>query len=149
MTKLKFFISMIFTAVIFILAVVFSGNSVVLFIDLASLILGVMIPFIIISLIYPLSEQKEILGEVLTSDDPDEVLLKKALAYLNSFKKLLIYSGIIWTIMGGIGIGAHLQGPEALGLNFGVLMIVPLYVSLFLFMVIEPLRGTTEKKLVI
>ncbi len=148
MTKLKFFLNLVFIAVMFVLSVVFTGNSPALFVDVASLILGILLPYIIISFIYSPSEQSALLGVVLGGgEQQDEGLLKKALVYLKCFKKLLIYSGIVWTIMGAIGIGAHLEGPEVLGLNFGVLMIIPLYIALFLFMVIEPLRGTAEKKL--
>ena len=148
MTKLKFFLNLVFMAVMFVLSVVFTGNSPALFVDVASLILGIILPYIIISFIYSPSEQSALLGEILgAGGKQDEGQLKKALVYLKCFKKLLIYSGIVWTIMGAIGIGAHLEGPEVLGLNFGVLMIIPLYIALFLVMVIEPLRGTAEKKL--
>jgi flagellar motor component MotA len=149
MTKMKFFGSLAFVAAIFVLSVFFTGNSPALFIDIASLILGIFVPWIVVSFIYAPSEQRALTGAILeVRGHRDEQQLKRALAYLKSFRKLMIYSGIIWTITGAIGISAHLEGPEVLGMNFGVLMIIPLYISLFLVMVIEPLRGTAEKKLI-
>jgi len=148
MTKVKFFINLIFVFFIFILSAIFTGNSLNLYSDIASLVLGILVPYIIASFVYAPTEQSLLCREILkkgTQHDP--LLLKKAAAFLNSFKKLLIYSGVVWTVMGAIGIGAHLQGPEVLGLNFGVLMIVPLYVSLILIMIVEPLKASAEKKL--
>jgi len=148
MTKLKFIINFVFLGAIFILACIFSGNTLMLYTDIASLILGILIPYIVISFIYSPSEQIALCGEVLKRGDTfDDLLLKRALVFLKAFKKLLIYSGVVWSLMGAISIGVHLEGPDALGMNFGVLMIVPLYVSLFLIMFVEPLRATAEKKL--
>jgi len=148
MTKTRFFINILMVLLFIILSAVVTANPLMIYSDIASLILVIIIPFFIISFIYPLSEQRRLIREILSRDEPaDTALLKQALEYLRSYKRILINSAILWTIMGAIAIGAHLEGPEALGLNFGVLMIVPLYAVIFLLIFIEPLRASAARKI--
>lgn len=148
MTKIRFIISLLIVLLFIVLGVILSGNSLSLYIDTASLILGIILPYIVVSLIFSPSEQIKMNNEIFKPlGTGDKAILESALVYFNSFKKLLIYSGIVWTIMGAIAIGVHLEGPEVLGANFGVLMIVPYYVSIFLLIIVEPLRASAEKSL--
>lgn len=148
MTKIRFIISLIIVLLFIVLGTIVSGNNLNLYVDTASLILGIIFPYIIISFVFPPSEQIAMNREIFKpSGTGDKGVLERALVYFESFKKILIYSGIVWTIMGAIAIGVHLEGPEALGANFGVLMIVPFYVSIFLLIVVEPLRASAVKSL--
>lgn len=148
MTKIRFIINFFVVLLVTVLGIFFSGNSLNLYIDIASLILGIILPYIVVSLIFSPSEQIQINREIFKPDGTgDKTVLESALVYFKSFKKILIYSGIVWTIMGTIGISVHLEGPEVLGANLAVLVIVPLYVSLFLLIVVEPLRASAEKSL--
>lgn len=147
MTKLRFFLNLIIVLLFFTAFAVTSGNVLLLYVDALSLIMVVLIPFIVISMIFPLSEQKLYINAVFDRSAADQPILKKTVEYLKSYKRILIYGAVIWTIMGAVGIGAHLEGPEAMGLNFGVLMIVPLYTAIFLITVIEPLRATAQNKI--
>ena len=148
MTKLRFFINLVFVYALFIVAVLVTGNSILIYTDIASFVLGILLPIIVISFIFLPSEQARMIKEIFTaSGTGDKAVLKKTLCYLKSFKKILLISTILWTIVGAIGIGVHIESPEALGVNFGVLMIVPLYVALFLLSVVEPLRASAEKNL--
>lgn len=150
MTKIRFSLNIVIVLLFFVLFAFTSGNKILLYADLLSLIMVVFIPLIVISMVYPFSEQKRFLNAVFErspADQTDQFILKKTVEYLKSYKRILIYNAVIWTIMGGVGIGAHLEGSEALGLNFGVLMIVPLYTVLFLLTIIEPLRATAQNKI--
>jgi flagellar motor component MotA len=60
---------------------------------------------------------------------------------------MLLSSAVIVTIIGFIGIMAHLEDRTALGPNLAVMMIVPLYIAIFLLIVIEPMRTAAEKNL--
>ena len=148
MTKIRFCINIIIVFLFALATAFFSGNVVLLYVDIASLILAIIVPFIIVSMIFPLSTQRLFLKTVFNKDgSADQGLLKQAVEYCKSYKRILIYSAVIWSIMGAIGIGANLAEPEALGMNFGVLMIVPLYTSFFLLVVIEPLRASAVNKI--
>jgi len=139
---------MVFLLVLTVLSIFFTGNSLTLYIDTISFILAIILPYIIISFIYTPKEQMRFKGEIFKPAGlGDKKELSKALLYFKSFKKLLLASAVVWTIVGFIGIMANLEDRESLGPNFGVLIIVPLYVSLFILMVVEPLRASAEKNL--
>lgn len=147
MTKIRFILNIFLVLLFIVVAIIFSGNMLWLYLDIASLILAIGVPFLVISMIFPLSDQRRYRQAIFSKNVDDKSLLKKTVEYLNSYKRILIYSAVIWTIMGAVGIGAHLEGPEVLGLNFGVLMIVPFYTAIFLISVIEPLRAAAQNKI--
>lgn len=148
MTKLRFYLNMIFVLLFTTAAIAVSGNSLLVYIDIASLILGIILPYIIVSQIYTPREQFHITNAVFSQSDTDDAgSLKAAISYAGTYKRILVYSAVAWTIMGGIGIGTHIENPETLGPNFAVLVIIPLYVALFILIFIEPLRASAEKKL--
>lgn len=146
MTKIRFILNIVLILLFTVAAIILSGNTLWLYVDIASLILAIAVPFLVISMIFPLSDQRRYCNAILSKSNDDKVVLMKAVEYLKSYKTILIYSAVIWTIMGAVGIGAHLEGPEVLGLNFGVLMIVPFYTVIFLLSVIEPLKATAQNK---
>ena len=148
MTKLRFIICSIVVLMITTFSIVTSGNSLALYTSISSLVIAILLPYIIVSFIFSPSEQIKMNNEIFKPvGNGDKKLLTSALVYLQSLKKLLIYSGVLSTFMGLIAMGANLEDPEALGPNFAVLLIVPLYVALFLLIVIEPLRASAEKNL--
>ena len=148
MTKLTYFLNLILVLFFTVLVTVLTGNSLFIYIDIASLILAIILPLIVISFIYSPSEQFLLCGAVLEKGkNSDKALLTKSLNYFRTMKKLMIYAGVLYSLVGAIGISVHLEGPEVMGANFGVLMIVPLYIALYFFMILEPLRASAEKKL--
>jgi len=148
MTKLRFYAASVFIFLILVGAIIASGNSLVLYVDIASLILSILIPYIIISFLYTPKEQMQFKKEIFTPiGTGNKKELERALDYFKSFKSLLIYTAIVATILGLIAMMANLQDPESLGPNFAVLLIVPLYVSMFMLLVTEPLRAAAEKNL--
>lgn len=146
MTKLRFILNIILILFFTVAAVIFSGNTLLLYVDIASLILAIGLPFLVISMIFPLSDQRSFYRAIFNRSTDDKAVLSKSVEYLKSYKRILIYNTFIWTIMGAVGIAVHLEGPEVLGLNFGVLMIIPFYTAIFLLAVIEPLRAAAQSK---
>lgn len=148
MTKLRFFTNLLIVVAMLFLGIIFTGNSLALYADTASLILGIFIPYVVISCIFTIREQIRFKKEIFTPvGTGDKLELAQALIYFKSFKRILIVSAVVWTIMGFIGMMANLDDPAALGPNFGVLMIVPFYVAIFMLIVLEPLRSAAEKNL--
>ena len=148
MTKLRFYINLVLMLLLCIATAMVSGNSILVFVDIASLILAIILPYIIVCFIFTPREQIKFKKEIFKPDGAgDKKELEKALVYFKSFKNLLISSGILWTIMGTIGILTHLQNPDHIGPNFAVALIVPLYIALFFLIVVEPLRASAEKNL--
>ena len=148
MTKLRFYTNIIVVLLITVAAIIFTGNSLALYADFPSLILGVILPYIIISFIYTPTEQIRFNKEIFKQADiADKKELEKSLGYFKSFKKLLIVSAVTWTIVGFIGMMANLKDKTAIGPNFGVLVIVPLYMAVFIMIILEPLRASAEKNL--
>ncbi len=147
MTKIRFCLLNIMVFLLVLAAIVVTGNSVNLYVDIASLVLVIVPPFLLISMIFPLKDQKGFYDEIfrrensLSGNSQNQILL-----FLRTYRNIFILNAFVWTIIGAIGIGAHLDSPEVLGLNFGVLMIVPLYTVLILLMVIEPLKAAAAKK---
>ena len=147
MTKIRFCVLTTMVFLLVLAAIIVAGNPLWLYVDIASLILVIIPSFLLVGITFPLKEQKACLGEIFSSDQEcSKSLLDQSLRLLKHCRNILILNALVWTIIGGIGIGAHLESPEVLGLNFGVLMIVPLYTLLILLMVIEPLKAAADKK---
>ncbi|MBI9100304.1 MAG: hypothetical protein JEY91_17610 [Spirochaetaceae bacterium] len=148
MTKLRFFINMAIVILFLILGIILTGNSLTLYVDSASLILGIIIPYIIVSFVFTPRDQMKFKKEIFTPEGTgDKAELAKALIYFKSFKNLLIASSVTVTILGFIGIMANLEDRSSIGPNLAVMMIVPFYVAIFLLIVVEPLRAAAEKNL--
>jgi flagellar motor component MotA len=148
MTKLRFTFSFIIVLFLLVLGIVFTGNSISLYVDTPSLILGILVPYIVISFVFTPAEQVQFNKEIFTpAGSGDKKVLGNALIYFKSYKNMLLSSAVIVTIIGFIGIMAHLEDRTALGPNLAVMMIVPLYIAIFLLIVIEPMRTAAEKNL--
>jgi len=148
MTKLRFFLHML-VLILFIIATIFmTGLGLWLYTDIASFLLGIICPYIIISFIFTPNEQIQFTREIFKPvGNRDKKVLERAINYFKSFKSILLSSAVVWTIMGTIGILANLEDTSAIGPNFAVALIVPFYVSLFLILLIEPLKAAAEKNL--
>jgi len=148
MTKLRFIIGVLFIFLLVGLSFLVAGNSIALIVDIASFVLVIIAPYILISLIYSPREQIRMTGEILSgSDSVDTALLNQALSYLGSLRSIIIVSGVLWTLLGTIGILINLADPQALGPNFSVALITIIYALIYILAVIEPLRASAEKKL--
>lgn len=148
MTKTKFLLSFIIVIFLLFLGIFFIGNSSTLYLDISSLILGLLIPYIIISFIYTPKEQINFNKEIFTPiGSGDKKLLKTALLYFKSFKTLLISCTVTVTLMTFIAMMANLEDTASIGPNLAVMLIVPFYISIFMLVVIEPLRTAAEKNL--
>jgi hypothetical protein len=147
MTKLRFILGFSIPLALFITGMIVSGNIVPLYVDPLSFVFSVIIPYIIITLIYTPTEQVKMTGMILNSQGEDLKVLKGAVNYLNSLKRMIIACTVATFLLGMIGLLAHLDTPENLGRNLAVALICVFYSALYILIVIEPLRGAAEKKL--
>lgn len=148
MTKFRFLTILALVPLLFWATAFASGLPIALFIDLPSFLLAVVLPFLILSVIHPWSRQRAFLREIFRREGPgDRKLLQGALAWAESFKRVVIYGAATWTIVGAIGIGTHLEAPDEVGANAAVMLLVPLYAALLLLTVAEPLRAGAAAKL--
>ncbi|MBN2658691.1 MAG: MotA/TolQ/ExbB proton channel family protein [Spirochaetales bacterium] len=149
MTKLKFIIGIVFILFLIALGFFMSGNSLALIVDLISFVVAVVAPYILITFTYSPAEQIRMTGEILSNDgSADKKILNQGLAYLASLKSMIIISGILWTLLGGIAILANMTDPDSIGPNFSVALITFIYSLVYILAVIEPLKASAEKKLV-
>ncbi|MBB6480215.1 MotA/TolQ/ExbB proton channel family protein [Spirochaeta isovalerica] len=148
MTKLKFIIGIIFMLLFIGLVMILAGNSILLIVDIASFVITVAVPYILVSLIYSPKEQNRMVSGILSTLPADRQLLKKGIAYLNSLKTLIVLTGLLGTLLGTISILVNLENPDALGPNFSVALITVLYAIMYVIIIIEPLKASAEKKLV-
>lgn len=150
MTKLKFIIGILFILFLIALGFLVAGNSILLIVDTVSLVVAIVAPYILISFIYSPAEQIKMTREILSNKKIyDKKMLTQGLAYLGSLKNMIIVSGILWTLLGGLAILANLNDPESIGPNFSVALITFIYALIYILAVIEPLKASAEKKLVI
>jgi len=145
--KTRFIIGIIVSLLFFAVGIVGAGNSFGLYCDPLSLLFAVILPHILISFMVPFSMQKRLMGEILSKEKGDGPTLKEGVAYLKSLKRMIISCTVATMILGIIGILAHLEDPQAIGPNFAVALIALFYSSLYILIVIEPLRLAAETKL--
>lgn len=152
MTRLRFILLVLFVLLVAFWAIGFGGSPFLLFMDVPSLIITPIVPYIMTSFIYPFRQQMEFNKEIFTKgSSPDKRVLEQAIAFLNLLKKLTILAAVFATFIGFIGIMGYLSDftePIKIGKNFGVMAIAPFYAVIFIFTVIEPLKGAAQKNLI-
>ncbi|QEN04579.1 hypothetical protein EW093_07635 [Thiospirochaeta perfilievii] len=152
MTKKRFIFQLLFLLLIISWGIAFGGNPFLLYLDTPSLIITPIAPYIVLSFIYPFSKQGEINREVFSNSEANnKVVLEQAIAFFELFKRLVILGAVLGTFIGFIGIMGYLSEmtePSIIGRNIGVLAICPFYATVFIYAVIEPLKGVAKKKLI-
>lgn len=152
MTKLKFILLLLFVLLVALWGIGFGGNPFLLYCDAPSLIITPIVPYIMASFIFPFSLQIRFNKEIFkTEGTPERPLLENALVFFNLLRKLTILGAILGTFIGFIGIMGYLSEMTSLvnvGRNIGVLALCPFYATVFIFAVVEPLKGVVKKKLI-
>ena len=89
MTKLRFILNLVVVLLLIILSIIIVGLSIELYIDIASLILTILLPYIIISFVFPPKEQIKFMNEIFKpAGTGDRKELERAVIYFNSFNSL-------------------------------------------------------------
>ena len=152
MTKTRFILLLLFLLLIILWGIIFGGNSVLLYMDIPSLIFTPLVPYLITSFIYPFSQQKEFNRAVFNkSENIDIKGNQQVIAFLKLLKNLTILGAVVGTFIGFIGIMGYLSEltePVIIGRNFGVLAICPFYATVFIYAIIEPLRAVAKKNII-
>lgn len=125
------------------------GSDVWLYGDAATAIFTPLLPYIIVSLIYPPKEQLSFHKEIFKpAGEGDKNELEKAIAYLKTYRNLVISSSAIAVFIGFVGIMSNLENISSVGKNFGLLSLTIFYAAIFITAVIEPLKGAAKKSLI-
>ncbi|MBN2617729.1 MAG: hypothetical protein JXR64_05390 [Spirochaetales bacterium] len=149
MTKKRFVIQIIITMIIILWGVIIGGNSLLLYLDIPSLIFVPLLPYFIASFIYPFREQNEIIKEIFTTQGTgDRKKLEQAINFFTIQKKLVVSAIFVATFIGGIGMLEGLSDASALPRYLGVLSISIFYGVIYILVVLEPLIGISKKKLI-
>jgi flagellar motor component MotA len=145
--RFRVVLSVVITVVFFAAGIWMTGNPLFVYIDLFTFLFVPLLPHFLLSLIVPLSEQRVLLREVLSRENRDREILRKAAACLVSLKRMVITSTVATMVMGTIGIMVNLEDPHALGPNLAVALISLFYGTVYILAVIEPFRLAAETKL--
>lgn len=98
--KWRYFLSLIFIALIFILSVliVSEKNHFIKYVDIPTSFIVGLLPLLVMYILYGPSKAKKCFREPL-SENPDEGILHEALAFFNMFHKLAWFSALLTTIV--------------------------------------------------
>ena len=148
MTKLRFILSILIVLLFILLSIWASGVSISLYISVSTLVISLVVPYFVVSMIFPFPVQRKMNSEIFKpAGTGNKQLLEQALIFFKTFKKILISGGVVWTLMGIIALLANLEHADYIGPNLAVALIAPLYIALFLLIIVEPLRASAEKSL--
>ena len=145
--KTRFIIGVIISLLVFAAGIFGAGNFFGLYIDPFSFLFVILLPYILISFMVPFSKQRLLIGEILSKEGGEKALLEEGIIYLKSLLRIIISCTIATMVLGVIGILAHLEDSETVGRNFAVALIGLFYASVYIMIVIEPLRLAAELKL--
>ncbi|MGL1892855.1 MAG: hypothetical protein OCD02_14580 [Spirochaetaceae bacterium] len=149
MTKTKYFISLLFALIIVFWGIISGGNSILLYLDIPTLIFVPILPFFISSFIYPFKIQREFNKEIFKPiGTGDKKSLEQAVSYYSLLRNLTIVGAIVAVFIGVIGMMANLEDISSVGRNTGVVCISIFYGVVFLLLVTEPLKGIAKRNLI-
>ena len=143
-------------SIIFILLALFFGAAVFLvgymnwYIDIASFVLVVALPYIVTSVLFPFSNQVNFLktaSKTSQLSNEETAIVRKAILFLDTFLKFSIGCTVAAVFMGLIAIMASLDKSSSAGEGISVLLIGPFYTSLIYILLIIPYRSLLKEKL--
>ncbi len=148
MTKIRFFSNILSALSIICFIIVYTGNSLYLFIDISSLVFVIIIPYFIISFVFSPIDQIRFFKEIMNRGiSIDRKCLEQAKVFHKYLKNIIIICTVAVTTMKSIGFLANLDDPAFIANNFAFTLIAPFYASLYILTVVEPLKASIEKKL--
>ncbi len=151
MNKKRFTFLLLFVVAMVVFGTCIGGNSILLYLDIPSLVLVPILPYIIASFIYPFNEQRKFNREIFAVNRPgDKQELLNAVNFYKLLRILTIFSAVFGTLIGFIGIlGAFssIENNDTFAQNFGVLSICSFYGIVYLIAIVEPLGAAAKKRL--
>ena len=142
---MRFFISVIIILSGLVLFVLLDLNSIWLFLDLPSFILVGLFPFLFASTLIGFKKMKSAFS-ILRNNKPEKGTLMQALYFFDMYGKVTWITGLVFLIIGVIGLLANLEDTAALGANLALALICPLYSGLINLVIVIPYKITIKRK---
>jgi flagellar motor component MotA len=145
--KRNYFLAVVVLAACFAGTVYVSGGLLRTYLDIPSILIMVLFPFVYQCLIFGASGLKTAFTAAFRENATGEQLANAQLFFKN-YGKIIWLSAFVTVLIGAIAILAHLEDPKMLGPNFAIALISALYGGLLHIMIIVPNSVFLKKRLI-
>ena len=145
--KRNYFLSILVLAFCFAGVVYLSGGMLMNYLDIPSIVIMVIFPFVYQCLIFGASGVKIALTAAFKENATEKQLLNAQL-FFKSYGKVIWLSTLVTILTGTIAILINLEDPKALGPNFAIALISSLYGGLLHIAIIVPNSVFLKKHLI-
>jgi flagellar motor component MotA len=144
--KRNYFLSILALAFCFAGAVYFSGGRLINYLDIPSIVIMVIFPFVYQCLIFGVSAAKNAFAAAFRENVTEKELLNARLFY-KSYGKIVWFSAFVTVLIGAVAILINLEDPRFLGPNFALALISLLYGGMLHIAIIIPNSVFLKKRL--
>ena len=144
MTRYLLSLAVFFAGVV--LAIFLSGGAIWPYIDIPSLLIVGVVPFIFVSILFGFKNMASVFS-VPFKNEATEDKLKTALAFFRVYGKTVWLAGIISVLIGAVAILAFVEDKTRLGPNFAIVLISLLYSAIINLTVVLPYTVLIKKRM--
>jgi len=142
----QYFISLIVFLISIVLTIATSGGTVLPYVDVPSLIIVGIFPFLFVSIVFGFKEMKSAFSVAFKGGSEKEKLIK-GLIFFKAYGKIIWISGFIAVLIGVIAMLIWLDDKTKLGPNLAVALISLLYCGIISIAIIIPFTAFIKKQL--
>ena len=143
---IRYLLSLIMFLIGIISAILYSGGTIMSYIDIPSIIFIVIFPFIFVSIIFGFKEMS-LAFSVSFKKDVENDKLKKALNIFKTYGKTTWITGFIAVLIGLVAILENVDDKMKLGPNLALALVSLLYCGIINVIIIIPFTILIKKKL--
>ncbi len=147
MKKSYFIYIPIVLAILFIIVPMVMRCSLLLFIDIGSFIITIILSILLSLCTFRTSEIISYFITVLKKDTPSLIKIKNGIHFFKALQSYLIFSALVGFIIGMIIVLAGFDDPKKLGPGIALSLLTILYSSSFILIIITPFKAGLIKML--
>jgi len=143
---IRYWLSLIVFLIGIVFTSLFSGNNILMYVDIPSLLIVGIIPFLFVSILFGFKEMV-LFFSVSFKKEIEKEKLTEALDFFKIHGKTTWIAGIIAVIIGIIGILVNLEDKAAIGPNVALILISILYSGIINVIIVTPFIIFIKRKM--
>jgi ABC-type spermidine/putrescine transport system permease subunit I len=130
----------------FLLAVGVSGGKALLYVDVPTLILTILLPVLFLNILYGMAFVRKVFKAPFQKDAPRELLVQ-ACSFFKTFNKTVWLAALVSVLTGLIATLAYTDNRADLSANLALILLTPLYAGLISIIILLPYGILIRKRL--
>jgi hypothetical protein len=143
---LRMFFAIVTMVLVFLFAAAVSGGNALLYVDVPTLILTILLPVLFLNILYGGAFVRKAFKVPFQKDAPRELLVQ-ACSFFKTFNKTVWLAALVSVLTGLTATLAYADNRAALSVNLALILLTPLYAGLVSIIILLPYGILIRKRL--